>query len=180
MIHVLCDRPLAARRSVRVEDLADVPPLLFREGLFQRALLEDAFAARGLIPQVTFRVEPRGAARGCAGAPDRRHDGARLDRIQALARELSERGGKAAALRTDVTDHEQVKKLVDLAVESYGRIDVILNNAGLMPHSPLERLKIDDWDRTIDVNIKGSPLRSDETVNLTRRGFMVSTALAAA
>lgn len=79
----------------------------------------------------------------------------RIERIQALAKELTERGAKAAALRTDVTEVEQVRKLVDLAVESYGRIDVLLNNAGLMPHSPLERLKIDDWNRTIDVNVKG-------------------------
>jgi NADP-dependent 3-hydroxy acid dehydrogenase YdfG len=79
----------------------------------------------------------------------------RLVRIQAIARELGDREGKAVALRTDVTDHAQVKALVDLAVERFGRIDVILNNAGLMPHSPLERLRIDDWDRTIDVNLKG-------------------------
>jgi len=44
---------------------------------------------------------------------------------------------------------------VDKAVQAFGRIDVMINNAGLMPHSPLERLKIDDWNRTIDVNIKG-------------------------
>ena len=79
----------------------------------------------------------------------------RADRIQSLAKELSDRGGKALALTTDVTHHEQVKKLVDAAVQTYGRIDVMLNNAGLMPHSPLERLKIDDWNHTIDVNIKG-------------------------
>lgn len=79
----------------------------------------------------------------------------RRDRIEALAAELTQRDGKALALTTDVTDHEQVKRLVDAAVEKYGRIDVMLNNAGLMPHSPLERLKIDDWNRTIDVNIKG-------------------------
>ena len=48
-----------------------------------------------------------------------------------------------------------MKRLVDAAVQTYGRIDVMINNAGLMPHSPLERLKIDDWDRMIDVNIKG-------------------------
>jgi NADP-dependent 3-hydroxy acid dehydrogenase YdfG len=79
----------------------------------------------------------------------------RVDRIESLAKELSDRGGKALALTTDVTHHEQVKNLVDAAVQTYGRIDIMLNNAGLMPHSPLERLKIDDWDRTIDVNLKG-------------------------
>lgn len=82
----------------------------------------------------------------------------RLDRIEALARELAAqdgRAGKAMAVQTDVTKSEQVKKLVESAVAAYGRIDVMINNAGLMPHSPLERLKIDDWDRMIDVNIKG-------------------------
>lgn len=48
-----------------------------------------------------------------------------------------------------------MKRLVDAAVQTYGRVDVMINNAGLMPHSPLERLKVDDWNRTIDVNIKG-------------------------
>jgi NADP-dependent 3-hydroxy acid dehydrogenase YdfG len=56
---------------------------------------------------------------------------------------------------TDVTNFDQLKQLVDAAVKTFGRIDVMINNAGLMPHSPLERLKIDDWNRTIDVNIKG-------------------------
>lgn len=79
----------------------------------------------------------------------------RLERIQSLARELTGRGGKALAIATDVTHYDQVKSLVDAAVQTYGRIDVMLNNAGLMPHSPLERLKIDDWNRTIDVNLKG-------------------------
>jgi NADP-dependent 3-hydroxy acid dehydrogenase YdfG len=79
----------------------------------------------------------------------------RVDRIEALAKELAQAGGQALALATDVTDPEQVKALVDAAVQAYGRIDVMLNNAGLMPHSPLERLKIADWDRSIDVNIKG-------------------------
>ena len=79
----------------------------------------------------------------------------RTERIQALADELNNGGGKALALQTDVTAADQVKRLVDAAVQTYGRIDVMLNNAGLMPHSPLERLKIDDWNRTIDVNLKG-------------------------
>ena len=79
----------------------------------------------------------------------------RIDRIRALAQALAGSEGKAIAVQTDVTQSEQVKKLVEAAVEKYGRIDVMINNAGLMPHSPLERLKIADWDRMIDVNIKG-------------------------
>ena len=77
----------------------------------------------------------------------------RLDRLQALASELSL--GKDATLATDVTDVGQVRRLVDHAVKMHGRVDVIINNAGLMPHSPLERGKVEDWDRMIDVNIKG-------------------------
>ena len=77
----------------------------------------------------------------------------RLDRLQALAKEL--KLGAGAAVQTDVSRSEEVKRLVDQAVKSHGRIDVIINNAGLMPHSLLERLKIDEWDRMIDVNIKG-------------------------
>jgi len=79
----------------------------------------------------------------------------REDRIRSLARELTGSGGKAIALTTDVTRCEEVKKLVDAAVQAYGRIDVMINNAGLMPQAPLERLKIDEWDRMVDVNIKG-------------------------
>ena len=79
----------------------------------------------------------------------------RTERIESLAQELTGRGGKALAITTDVTRCGQVKSLVDAAVRTYGRVDVMINNAGLMPHSPLERLKIDDWDRMIDVNLKG-------------------------
>ena len=94
------------------------------------------------------------AARALAGEGAKVVLGARrVERLQALADELAL--GEGAAVATDVTDADQVKRLVDGAVERHGRIDVILNNAGLMPHSPLERLKIADWDRMIDVNIKG-------------------------
>jgi NADP-dependent 3-hydroxy acid dehydrogenase YdfG len=79
----------------------------------------------------------------------------RHDRIQSLANELTGRDGKAIAVTTDVIHRDQVKTLVDTAVKAYGRIDVMINNAGLMPQAPLERLKIDEWDRMIDVNIKG-------------------------
>ncbi len=79
----------------------------------------------------------------------------RVDRIQSLADELTRGGSKALAIPTDVTYFDQVKRLVDATVETYGRIEVMINNAGLMPSSPLERLKIDDWNQMIDVNIKG-------------------------
>lgn len=59
----------------------------------------------------------------------------------------------ALAIATDVTDAAQVKHRVDTAVKAYERVDVMINNAGLMPHSLHERGKIDDWDRMIDVNL---------------------------
>lgn len=103
-----------------------------------------------------------GASSGLGEASARRlaRDGARLvlgarriDRLHALAKELSL--GDDAVLQTDVTDRAQVKRLVDHATGKHGRIDVMLNNAGLMPSSRLDLLKIDEWDAMIDVNIKG-------------------------
>ncbi len=79
----------------------------------------------------------------------------RADRIEKLANEIRDKGGKSLAIAMDVTQRDQVKKLVDSAVEQFGQIDVILNNAGVMPLSPMERLNVDEWDKMIDVNIKG-------------------------
>jgi NADP-dependent 3-hydroxy acid dehydrogenase YdfG len=79
----------------------------------------------------------------------------REDRIKNLAEVIAAEGGTALAVATDVAKAHQVKHLVDSAVQTYGRIDVMINNAGLMPQSLLERGKIDDWDRMIDVNLKG-------------------------
>ena len=77
----------------------------------------------------------------------------RIDRLQKLARELAL--GDNAAIKMDVANREEVEALVARAVETHGRIDVMLNNAGLMPQAPLDRLQVDEWDRMIDVNLKG-------------------------
>ncbi|MFC4972972.1 SDR family oxidoreductase [Halomonas beimenensis] len=80
----------------------------------------------------------------------------RQERIDALAKELTEAGHQALAMATDVTDKAQVTRLVDVAVEHFGKVDVLINNAGLMPLAPLEALKVDEWDQMIDVNLKGT------------------------
>jgi NADP-dependent 3-hydroxy acid dehydrogenase YdfG len=80
----------------------------------------------------------------------------RADRLEAIVQDICDQGGQAIAVATDVAKREDVQTLVDTAKETYGRVDVIFNNAGLMPLSPLESLRIDEWDRMIDVNIKGT------------------------
>lgn len=79
----------------------------------------------------------------------------RADKIEKLANDILEYGGKALAIATDVTNREQVKNLAYSAVEKFGRVDVLLNNAGIMPLSPMDRLNVDEWDKMVDVNIKG-------------------------
>lgn len=79
----------------------------------------------------------------------------RVEKIEVLADNINSKGGNAFALPTDVSVKEQVENLVTSAVDKFGKIDVLLNNAGLMPLSPMESLKIKEWEQMIDVNIKG-------------------------
>ncbi|MGI5189788.1 SDR family oxidoreductase [Promicromonospora sp. CA-289599] len=79
----------------------------------------------------------------------------RTDRLHALVEKIRADGGAASAHRLDVTDRDDVRAVADRVVEEHGRIDVIVNNAGVMPLSRLDALLVDEWDRMIDVNVRG-------------------------
>ncbi|MCF8206897.1 MAG: SDR family oxidoreductase [Methylotenera sp.] len=79
----------------------------------------------------------------------------RADRLAALQAELAAGGAEALVVATDVADAAQVQALADQTLAHFGRIDVWVNNAGIMPLAPLAQAKVDEWSRMIDVNIKG-------------------------
>lgn len=79
----------------------------------------------------------------------------RMDLLNALAEEITAAGGKAAIARTDVTQAGDLTRLVETALAVFGKVDVLINNAGLMAIAPLDALKVDEWERMIDINIKG-------------------------
>jgi NADP-dependent 3-hydroxy acid dehydrogenase YdfG len=79
----------------------------------------------------------------------------RTDRLEHLAARITEAGGEATSLAVDVTRREDLVALVDHAVDRFGRLDVLVGNAGIGPISRLDKLAVDDWDAMIDVNLKG-------------------------
>jgi NADP-dependent 3-hydroxy acid dehydrogenase YdfG len=79
----------------------------------------------------------------------------RRDRVDAVAATVRESGGVATACTLDVTDRADVQAFADAAVAEHGRIDAVVNNAGVMPLSRLDALLVDEWDRMIDVNVRG-------------------------
>ncbi len=79
----------------------------------------------------------------------------RIDKLNELKNEITASGGEALPIQMDVTDPESVKRGVEELAAVYGTIDILVNNAGLMPLSDIESLKVDEWNRMIDVNIKG-------------------------
>jgi NADP-dependent 3-hydroxy acid dehydrogenase YdfG len=79
----------------------------------------------------------------------------RKDRLEAAVKEISAAGGKAVRCAVDVTKRAEVEALISGAVDSFGCVDVIVNDAGIMPIAPMAALKVEEWDRMIDVNLKG-------------------------
>ena len=79
----------------------------------------------------------------------------RTERLDRLVAEIEAQGGKASAMAADVTRRADMEALVAHAVDRFGKVDVLINNAGVMPLSRLDMLDVDGWDRTIDTNIKG-------------------------
>src|SRR6266853_5219606 len=78
-----------------------------------------------------------------------------LARLQSLARRIERAGGEVAYAQTDVRKREDLTSLVNLACERYGQLDVLINNAGIGPISPVDDLRVEDWENMIDINIKG-------------------------
>lgn len=80
----------------------------------------------------------------------------RENRLQEIAKDIEKLGGEAVYAATDVTNDDEVEALAKLAIDKFGRIDVWINSAGIMPQSLLSQKKVKDWDMMIDINIKGT------------------------
>ena len=79
----------------------------------------------------------------------------RMARLQTVVADIQRAGGQAAAMQVDVTRRAEVDAFVQAATEKFGRMDVLVNNAGLMALAPIEKTLVDEWDRMVDINIKG-------------------------
>jgi len=91
------------------------------------------------------------AAEGAAVAVAARRE----ERLRGLASRIEERGGRALVVATDVTDRAAVEALVERTRDELGEVDVLVNNAGIMPLSFVKNLHVDEWERMVDVNVKG-------------------------
>jgi NADP-dependent 3-hydroxy acid dehydrogenase YdfG len=104
-------------------------------------------ASSGLGEETARHLASRGATVALAAR--------RKDRLDGLVRQITRTGGQATAYKLDVTDKEQVRTVVDQIVAEFGRLDVVINNAGLMPIRPMAEANTDEWDAMIDINVKG-------------------------
>jgi NADP-dependent 3-hydroxy acid dehydrogenase YdfG len=79
----------------------------------------------------------------------------RTERLEQLKKEISDDGGQAVVLEMDVTDQLNVRSGIKLLVKEFGTIDFLINNAGVMPISEVEKLRVEEWHQMVDVNLKG-------------------------
>ncbi len=100
------------------------------------------------IGEATARLLAANGARVVLGAR-------RTERLEKIVAEIRKTGGVAEYRKLDVADRNDMSAFVAFAREKFGRVDVIFNNAGVMPVSPMNALKTDEWDRIVDINIKG-------------------------
>ncbi|MGM4910121.1 SDR family oxidoreductase [Rhizobium sp. 768_B6_N1_8] len=104
-------------------------------------------ASSGIGAATVLKLAANGAKVGLAAR--------RADRLTQLVSEIEKAGGQAIALEMDVVDNASVTAGVAKLVEAFGTVDILFNNAGLMPLSDIDMLKTDEWHRMVDVNIKG-------------------------
>ncbi|CAJ0715026.1 putative oxidoreductase [Ralstonia edaphis] len=100
------------------------------------------------LGEATARLLAKRGARLVLGAR-------RLDRLEKLATDITAAGGEAIAVATDVAKRADVEHLIKVGLDRFGRVDVLVNNAGIMPMAAMSKLEVDEWDQMIDVNIKG-------------------------
>jgi NADP-dependent 3-hydroxy acid dehydrogenase YdfG len=104
-------------------------------------------ASSGIGEATAKRLAAEGAAVAVAAR--------RLDRLETLVREIEEAGGKALAIESDVTDRAAAEALVERTVSELGRLDTVVNNAGVMLLGPALEAPIEEWERMVDLNVKG-------------------------
>lgn len=107
----------------------------------------------------------------------------RLERIEAIANEMNQQGNEVIAIPVDVAKYEDVVNLIKETVKIFGRVDVLINNAGLMPLSRLEQGKLDEWNQMIDVNLRGvlhGVLAVLPYMKMQKSGHIINTASVAA
>jgi NADP-dependent 3-hydroxy acid dehydrogenase YdfG len=102
----------------------------------------------GIGAETARRLAARGAKVAIAAR--------RKDRLDEIVTEIADQGGSAKAYALDVTDKRQVEAVVAAIVAEFGQLDVLINNAGLMPIRPMAEVNTDEWDAMIDVNLKGT------------------------
>jgi NADP-dependent 3-hydroxy acid dehydrogenase YdfG len=117
----------------------------------QAALTDTVALVTGASSGIGEATAKRLAAEGAAVAVAAR----RADRLERLAREIDDAGGRALAIESDVTDRGQAEALVERTVNELGRLDTVVNNAGVMLLGPALDAPLEEWERMVDLNVKG-------------------------